>query len=71
MVERAEEVVRVAEIIATCHKINTKPNIHLGEVQDVYESRDGQMRYYVNRKGGVAYLYATQERGCFLSVVNE
>ncbi len=61
----------VAEIIATCHKINTKPNIHLGEVQDVYESKDGQMRYYVNRKNGVAYLYATQERGCFLSVVND
>ncbi|HFI0035389.1 TPA: hypothetical protein ACGOTT_000279 [Streptococcus suis] len=55
----------VAEIIATCHKINTKPNIHLGEVQDVYESKDGQMRYYINRKGGVAYLYATQERGKF------
>lgn len=61
----------VYEIIATCHKINTKPNIHLGEVQDVYESKDGQMRYYVNRKNGVAYLYATQERGCFLSVVND
>ncbi|MFU2180725.1 hypothetical protein ACM0P9_00410 [Streptococcus pluranimalium] len=61
----------VYEIIATCHKINTKPNIHLGEVQDVYESKDGQMRYYVNRKGGVAYLYATHERGCFLSVVND
>ena len=61
----------VAEIIATCHKINAKPNIHLGEVQDVYESKDGQMRYYVNRKGGVAYLYATQKRGEFLSVVNE
>ncbi len=61
----------VDEIITTCHKINTKPNIHLGEVQDVYESKDGQMRYYINRKGGVAYLYATQERGCFLSVVNE
>lgn len=61
----------VAEIIATCHKINTKPNIHLGEVQDVYESKDGQKRYYINRKGGVAYLYATQERGCFLSVAND
>ncbi|HFI0106888.1 TPA: hypothetical protein ACGOV5_000585 [Streptococcus suis] len=60
----------VGEIITTCHKINTKPNIHLGEVQDVYESRDGQMRYYVNRKNGVAYLYATQKRGEFLSVVN-
>ncbi|MCI5871704.1 hypothetical protein [Streptococcus sp. 11273D007BW] len=61
----------VDEIITTFHKINTKPNIHFGEVQDVYESKDGQMRYYVNRKNGVAYLYATQERGCFLSVVNE
>lgn len=61
----------VEDIIARCHKINLKPNIHLGEVQDVYESKDGQMRYYVNRKNGVAYLYATQERGCFLSVVNE
>lgn len=36
----------VNEIITTCHKINTKPNIHLGEVQDVYGSKDGQMRYY-------------------------
>lgn len=61
----------VEEIIATCHKINTKPNIHLGEVQDVYESKDGQIRYYVNRKNGVAYLYATQKRGEFISVVNE
>ncbi|MGU7900262.1 hypothetical protein ACS6ZL_01425 [Streptococcus suis] len=60
---------KAEEIIATCHKINTKPNIHLGEVQDVYESKDGQTRYYINRKSGVAYLYATQERGCFLSVV--
>lgn len=60
----------VDEIIASCHKINTKPNIHLGEVQDVYESKDGQMRYYVNRKNGVAYLYAIQKRGEFLSVVN-
>ena len=61
----------VDEIVTTCHKINTKPNIHLGEAQDVYESRDGQMRYYVNRKHGVAYLYAIQKRGEFLSVVNE
>lgn len=61
----------VDEIITTCHKINAKPNIHLGEVQDVYESKDGQKRYYVNRKGGVTYLYATQERGEFLSVVND
>lgn len=61
----------IDEIIARCHKVNIKPNIHFGEVQDVYESKDGQMRYYVNRKKGVAYLYATQERGCFLSVVNE
>lgn len=60
----------VDDIIASCHKINTKPNIHLGEVQDVYESQDGQTRYYVNRKNGVDYLYATQERGEFLSVVN-
>lgn len=60
----------VEEIIARCHKINLKPNIHLGEVQDVYESKDGQMRYYVNRKSGKAYLYATQRRGEFLSVVN-
>ncbi|HEM3878433.1 TPA: hypothetical protein ACGOV2_000784 [Streptococcus suis] len=60
----------VNEIITTCHKINTKPNIHLGEVQDVYESQDGQMRYYVNRKNGIAYLYAIQKRGEFLSVVN-
>ena len=61
----------VDEIITSCHKINTKPNIHLGEVQDVYESKDGHMRYYVNRKNGVAYLYATQKRGEFISVVNE
>lgn len=61
----------VDEIIASCHKINTKPNIHLGEVQDVYESKDGQMRYYVNRKNGVAYLYATQKRGEFISVVKD
>lgn len=60
----------IDEIIARCHKINTKPNIHLGEVQDVYESKDGQMRYYVNRKNGNAYLYATQKRGEFISVVN-
>ncbi|HFU3729586.1 TPA: hypothetical protein ACGO7Y_001289 [Streptococcus suis] len=59
----------VDEIIASCHKINTKPNIHLGEVQDVYESKDGQMRYYVNRKNGAAYLYAKQKRGEFISVV--
>ena len=59
----------VDEIATTCHKINTKPNIHLGEVQDVYESQDGQMRYYVNRKNGMAYLYAIQKRGEFLSVV--
>ncbi|MFX3842299.1 hypothetical protein ACJBRF_04560 [Streptococcus suis] len=61
----------VNEIITTCHKINTKPNIHLGEVQDVYESKDGQMRYYINRKNGAAYLYATQKRGEFLSVVKD
>ncbi|MCK4026707.1 hypothetical protein [Streptococcus iners] len=61
----------VDDIITTCHKINTKPNIHLGEVQDMYESKDGQMRYYVNRENGVAYLYATQKRGEFISVVNE
>ncbi|MGU8071199.1 hypothetical protein ACS60B_01850 [Streptococcus suis] len=61
----------ITDIIATCHKINAKPNIHLGEVQDVYESKDGQKRYYVNRKNGVAYLYATQKRGEFISVVNE
>lgn len=70
MVERTGELMTVNEIITTCHKINTKPNIHLGEVQDVYESQDGQMRYYVNRKNGIAYLYAIQKRGEFLSVVN-
>ena len=59
----------VEEIISRSHKINLKPNIHLGEVQDVYESKDGQMRYYVNRKNGNAYLYATQKRGEFISVV--
>lgn len=59
----------IDEIIARCHKVNLKPNIHLGEVQDVYESKDGQMRYYVNRKNGKAYLYATQKRGEFISVV--
>lgn len=61
----------IAEIIATCTKINIKPNIHFGEVQDVYESPDGQMRYYINRKNGEAYLYATQERGKFLSLVGD
>ncbi|MBF8970176.1 hypothetical protein [Streptococcus sp. NLN76] len=62
---------QVDKIIATCTKINIKPNIHFGEVQDIYESQDGQMRYYINRKNGKAYLYATQERGKFLSVVSE
>ncbi|HFR3976705.1 TPA: DUF1372 family protein [Streptococcus suis] len=32
----------VDEIITTCHKINTKPNIYLGEVQDVIDGH-----YYV------------------------
>lgn len=59
----------IDEIIATCTKINIKPNIHFGEVQDVYESPDGQMRYYINRKNGEAHLYATQERGKFISLV--
>ncbi|MBG9366534.1 hypothetical protein [Streptococcus sp. NLN64] len=61
----------INEIIATCTKINIKPNIHFGEVQDVYESPDGKMRYYINRKNGEAYLYATQERGEFLSLAGD
>lgn len=61
----------INEIIATCTKINIKPNIHFGEVQDIYESPDGQMRYYINRKNGEAYLYATQERGKFLSLAGD